>query len=166
MLPFGIFGMTMATFSGQNYGAGEYARIREGLKCAMLIMTVWSGLVLLAAWTVSPWLVTAITDTNTAEIIETASLYLKIDTMLYVVCGSISAFRNLLQGIGDHRTPLVSSGLELVGKVLAAYLLAPAIGYMGIILTEPIVWVVMAIPLYVQVFRFFKKIPKEKEETN
>lgn len=164
MLPFGIFGMTMATFSGQNYGAGKYARIREGLKCAMLIIAVWSVLVLIAAWTVSPWLVTAITDTKTAEIIETASLYLKIDTILYIVCGSISAFRNLLQGIGDHKTPLISSGLELVGKVLAAYLLAPAIGYMGIILTEPIVWVVMAIPLYVQVFRFFKTIPKE--ETN
>lgn len=162
MLPFGIFGMTMATYSGQNYGANRYGRIREGLKCAMLISVGWSVLVLIAAWTISPWLVVAITDTETSEIIETAALYLKIDTMLYVVCASISAFRNLLQGIGDHKTPLVSSSIELIGKALAAYLLAPAIGYMGIILTEPIVWVVMAIPLYVQVYRFFKSIPPEE----
>lgn len=163
MLPFGIFGMTMATYSGQNYGGGKYARIRSGLKCAMLICGGWTLLVILASYTISPFLVTAITDTQNPEVIENASLYLKIDTLLYMVCAAIATFRNLLQGIGDHRTPLVSSSIELLGKVLAANILAPLLGYMGIILTEPIVWILMVIPLVFQVLRFFKSIPREEE---
>lgn len=35
----------------------------------------------------------------------------------------------------------------LAGKVLIAFLLAPVIGYMGVILSEPVVWIVMVIPL-------------------
>lgn len=161
MLPFGIFGMTMATYSGQNYGAGKYDRIRKGLVCTMKIDAVWCVLVLIASWTISPFLIQAVTDTSNETIIETASLYLKIDTILYFICSLISSFRNMLQGIGDAVTPIISSSIELLGKTLAAYLLAPALGYMGIILTEPIVWVVMTIPLIIQVIRFFGKIPKE-----
>jgi hypothetical protein len=42
-------------------------------------------------------------------------------------------------------------------KVLAATFLAPAIGYMGIIVAEPIAWVVMVVPLVVNMRRFFEK---------
>ena len=48
---------------------------------------------------------------------------------------------------------MFSSSLELIGKVLIAFLLAPAIGYMGIIVAEPIVWVIMVIPLIVNMVR-------------
>ncbi len=75
----------------------------------------------------------------------------------YFITAVISPFRNALQGIGDHVTPLVSSGMELLGKTLAAYLLAPAMGYWGIIVTEPLVWAIMVVPLIIKMFRFFKK---------
>lgn len=52
-----------------------------------------------------------------------------------------------MQGLGDTRTPLFSSLIELAGKVLIAFLLAPVIGYMGVILSEPAVWILMVIPL-------------------
>lgn len=32
MLPFSVLGTTMATYSGQNYGAGRYDRIRADLR--------------------------------------------------------------------------------------------------------------------------------------
>ena len=43
--------------------------------------------------------------------------------------------------------------IELVGKVLITFLLVPVLGYWGVIIAEPIVWVVMVIPLIVQVIR-------------
>jgi Na+-driven multidrug efflux pump len=62
----------------------------------------------------------------------------------------ISISRNALQGIGDHITPIISSFIELVGKYLTVIFLAPKLGYMGIILSEPIVWVLMVIPLLIK----------------
>ena len=58
-----------------------------------------------------------------------------------------------MQGFGDSRTPLISSLIELVGKVLIAYLLVPNLEYMGVVLSEPIVWALMVIPLIVSILR-------------
>ena len=69
------------------------------------------------------------------------------DSVLYFLPATICILRNSMQGFGDTRTPLVSSVIELIGKVLIAIFLAPAIGYMGVIVSEPIVWAVMVIPL-------------------
>ena len=84
---------------------------------------------------------------------DTASLYLKVNTVFYFVPAVISLFRNSMQGLGDNKTPVFSSSLELIGKVCIAFLLAPAIGYMGIIVAEPVVWVIMVIPLAVNLAR-------------
>jgi peptidoglycan biosynthesis protein MviN/MurJ (putative lipid II flippase) len=62
-----------------------------------------------------------------------------------------------MQGFGDNVTPLISSSMELIVKVLAAMFLAPAIGYMGLIVAEPIAWVVMVVPLVVSMTRFYKR---------
>lgn len=165
MLPFGIFGMTMATYCGQCYGAGKYSRIKKGVFAATGICWAWCVLVIIVSWTFVPVVIRLITDTQNEEAVKWATTYLRFDTLLYFLTAIISPFRNALQGIGDHTTPLVSSGVELVGKILAAYILAPLLGYWGIILTEPIVWAFMVIPLIVKLFKFFKKAEKMTSET-
>ena len=153
MLPFSVFGTTLATFCGQNLGAGKYSRIKTGIRDTVLLSFGWCLCVLLMAFTISPELIRLITSTSEQEILDTASLYLKVNTSLYFVPAVICLFRNSMQGFGDNRTPVFSSSLELIGKVLIAFLLAPAIGYMGIIVAEPIVWVIMVIPLIVNMVR-------------
>ena len=46
MLPFSVFGITMATYCGQNKGAGKFKRIKEGILKAYFITCVWSLLVI------------------------------------------------------------------------------------------------------------------------
>lgn len=70
---------------------------------------------------------------------------------MYFVPALISILRNSLQGLGDHKTPIYSSSIELIGKVLVAIFLTPKLQYMGIILAEPIVWVLMVIPLIIRI---------------
>lgn len=158
MLPFSVFGMTMTTFCGQNLGAGNYDRIKQGIKSAYLMELVWCAGVVAASYTIAPVLIKAVTDTHIEEVIETAALYLKVDTTLYFVTAGITVFRNALQGMGDCITPIVSSFIELVGKVLVVILLTPEYGYWGIIVAEPIVWVLMIIPLIVRLLMIFRKI--------
>ncbi|MDO4556512.1 MAG: MATE family efflux transporter, partial [Lachnospiraceae bacterium] len=57
--------------------------------------------------------------------------------------------RNSLQGLGDRKTPVLSSGIEMIGKIIAAFTLSRIFGYMGIILTEPLTWIFMVIPLII-----------------
>ncbi len=163
MLPFSVLGQTLATYCGQNLGAGKYSRIKRGIRDTVLITFVWCTGVMIVAHTISPVIIKAITATTEVEVIETATRYLKINTIFYYVPAVICLFRNSMQGFGDSKTPVFSSAIELVGKVAIALFLAPAIGYMGIIVSEPIVWALMVIPLIVNMLRnpIFKMQDKE-----
>ena len=50
MTPYIVLGTTMATFTSQNYGAGDGQRVKEGLKISMIYGAVWSVLVLLITY--------------------------------------------------------------------------------------------------------------------
>ena len=151
MLPFSVLGMTMATYCSQNLGAGKLGRIKKGIKEVILAAWIWCAMVVVACHTIAPLLIQLVTATQIKEVIETATLYLKIDTSLYFVTAVICILRNSLQGLGDHLTPIISSAIELVGKVMVVIFLTPRMAYMGIILAEPIVWVLMVIPLIVRI---------------
>lgn len=153
MLVFSVFGTTMATYSSQNMGAGNTKRIKQGLHTVMLITWSWSAITIVITHFFAPSLVYAITKVNTPDVIATASLYLKINCVFYFVPAVITVFRNTMQGIGDHVTPILSSLIELVGKVIIVLALTPKIHYYGIIISEPIVWFLMVIPLIVQLYR-------------
>ncbi|MGM9612143.1 MAG: MATE family efflux transporter, partial [Butyricicoccus sp.] len=153
MLPFSVLGQTMATYCGQNRGAGRFDRIRQGIWQSLVISWGWCVIVIVMSWTVVPSLVRAVTGTQTAEVIDTATLYLRVDTLFYAITVAISIIRNSLQGIGDHITPIVSSAIELGGKLAIVLFLTPRLGYFGVILAEPIVWALMVIPLIVMLLK-------------
>lgn len=151
MLSFSTLGTTIATFSSQNLGAGKVARIREGLIKTILLTWVWSLGVMVVTYTMAPKLVYMVTGSTNQTVLDTATLYLKVDTVFYFVPAMICIIRNAMQGIGDCKIPIVSSFIELAGKVLVVIFLAPVLGYMGIILAEPIVWILMVIPLVIRI---------------
>ena len=153
MLPFSVFGITMATYCGQNKGANEPERIKKGIWQSLFITWGWSVIVIILSYTIAPFLIYMVTGTTNREIILTSQKYLKINTIFYFVPATISILRNAMQGIGDHFTPIFSSGLELIGKISVVIFLVPSLEYFGIIISEPIVWVVMVIPLVIKIIK-------------
>lgn len=153
MLPFSVFGITMATYCGQNKGANEPERIKKGIWQALFITWIWCGVVIILSYTIAPFLIYMVTGTTNREIILTSQKYLRINTIFYFVPATISILRNAMQGIGDHFTPIFSSGLELIGKISVVIFLVPSLEYFGIIISEPIVWVVMVIPLIIKIIK-------------
>lgn len=153
MMAFSITGSAMCTFVGQNIGAGKYDRVRKGLFGAMTFEACWAAVAVCIAFAAAPQLVTVISGTETAEVLETAKVYLRFNASFYVVVAGVTLFRNVLQGMGSHVVPIVSSSVELIAKVVLAKILVPVIGYWGVIIAEPVSWVVMVIPLAVQLFR-------------
>ncbi len=157
MLPFGVFGTAMATYSGQNYGAGRIDRIKEGIKVTVIISILYSALCVLVSYTICPKIIEALTSTSEPEIIVNAVNYQKFDTLFYFVTAFISVYRNALQGMGEHKLPVISSFAELLGKLLIAIFLTPVLKYTGIIIAEPIVWISMVIPLIYGIHKKMKK---------
>ena len=153
MIMFTVFGQTMATYCGQNLGAGRIDRIKKGIGLAILYTCIWCSFTIVASYTIGDWLVYMVTGSKNAEVLKNATNYLKFDTLFYFVTAVICVVRNAMQGLGDHITPLVSSSLEMIGKIVIAATLVPWFGYTGVIVAEPLVWFIMVIPLLIQIFR-------------
>ena len=114
---------------------------------------VWCVLCVITSYTIVPAFVKMLISSDNRNVIDTATLYLRVDSLLYFVTAMITIIRNSLQGIGDRLTPIISSGIELAGKVVITFTLVPLMGYWGVIVSEPIVWVLMVIPLIVQLIK-------------
>lgn len=153
LMIFFVLGTALATYCGQNLGAEEYGRIRQGIRDSILFSLGWYLFVLLIVFTLSPAIIRLITASDEPEILENAVLYLKVNASFYFLPAVICILRNSMQGFGDSATPLISSLIELAGKVLIAYLLTPRLQYFGVVISEPIVWALMVIPLVVRIFR-------------
>ena len=153
MIMFSVFGQTMATYCGQNLGAGKVDRIRKGILLATGYTCIWCTLNIVTAYTIGDWLVWLVTGSKNPEVIYNATLYLKVDTLFYYVTAVICIVRNSMQGLGERIVPLISSSLEMIGKIVIAATLVPMFGYMGVIAAEPIVWFIMIIPLLIKIFR-------------
>ena len=149
-------GLAMALMSslvncgtGQNYGAGKYDRIRQGLKAVLGIGCVFSVIIFILSHTISPYLISFIASSKNKEVIYWGTQYLVYDMSFQVVCVFIVILRNSLQGIGDQRTPVFSSFIELAGKVVFTLVFVRRFGYWAVIWTEPVIWICMVIPLIV-----------------
>ena len=153
MVMFTVFGQTLATYCGQNIGAGKVDRVKKGIRLSILYTCIWCTLVIIASYTIGGWLVYLVTGSSNDAVIVNATNYLKFDTIFYYVTAVICIVRNAMQGLGEHITPLISSSLEMIGKIIIAATLVPVMGYTGVIIAEPLVWFIMVIPLIVKIYR-------------
>ena len=150
-------GMTSATFVSQNYGAQNLTRIKKGVKIAVL-MTVCYGIALTV---LSPFIIRQVFEfvsgSKNPQLLAYGTRYLQFAFPFYAALGPLVVFRNSLQGIGAKLLPLVSSVVELSGKILFTVILIPNLGVLGIMLCEPLIWCAMAFQL---VWAFISRIKK------
>lgn len=156
MTVFVAVGNAMAPYCSQNLGAGRWDRIRAGMKAGYAITCSWCALVLIIVWLFASTMISLVTGSHDQVMIDAATLYLKVDSALYVLVAIIFTIRFSMQGVGDKVTPLVSSGIEMIGKIIMTYTLVPVMSYMGVILVEPITWIFMIIPLIRKVRKWEK----------
>lgn len=157
MVPSMVLSAAMATFSGQNYGAGRLDRIRAGLKSALLIGLGWSGIAIALIYLTANYLIRFIASSSNPEVIYWGVTYIRLNVLFLIVCLCVCVLRNTMQGFGNRKIPVISSLIELVGKVIFAFALAPVLGYWGIIWSEPVVWFAMVIPLAISTVRTFQR---------
>lgn len=148
LLPMAAISTSMTTFTSQNFGAKQFRRIQKGVKQACLLSLIWSIFVAVFLFFTSPFFTSLISGSSDPKLIANASLYLQISSFFYPVLGCLLILGNTLQGIGRKLTPLISSVIELTGKILFVLLIIPHTGYIGVILCEPLIWIPMTLLLW------------------
>ena len=147
MMPCGTLSASISTFVSQNKGAGNKQRIIEGVHTGFKLVIAWGILATVLMILFARPLATLISGSNEAVVLDNASMYLKINAPFYAVLGILLILRTSLQGLGQKIVPLISSIIELIGKMIFAWICIPYLGYFGVIICEPVIWCLMTVQL-------------------
>ena len=147
MMPMSSLATVLTTFVSQNFGAGNKSRIKSAVKYANIINTIWSIISVVFVYTLSIPLIRFISGSYDKELIANAKLYIAMAAPFFWALGILFDLRNALQGMDRKIEPLISSCIELICKIAFVLFVIPRVAYMGVVLTEPIIWVVMVLQL-------------------
>ena len=161
ILPMMSFGVTMATFVAQNYGAKKYDRIWRGVRdCIKLSLTfaISVGIILNLF---SPIFIRAFVGVGHEEVVELGAIYFITNGTMYSLLSLLFIYRYTLQGVGKTFTPTVAGIMELCMRAFAAVVLSNLYGYTGATMANPLAWLGSLIPLIIAYYLFKNKFPAE-----
>lgn len=142
--PFSSLGAAIATYTGQNVGAGNIKRVRAGFWSGVLISTAFSVAMLPVAWLGGESIMRFFT--HDAQVILEGARGIRITSVFYSALGMIYVTRNVLNGSGDVRFAMLSGFVEVGSRVGFAkpLTLLPSIGMLSIWYTTGLTWLLTA----------------------
>ena len=161
MQPLISFGVTIATYAGQNLGAKRFDRIKKGVKVMNKISIITSLIAGAILVLFSKYFVMLFIENPSAEIIGYTQEVLNYSAVFMIFLGFIFVYRNVLQGMGESFVPMMAGFYELAARSVVAFILPKFIGFTGICLADPIAWIAAAVPLMFTYYSNIKKISKE-----
>lgn len=164
-LPAMNFAAALATFVGQNLGAGKTHRATKGLKETILMSSLVSVSVSILVIVFGKFLMVLFTPDP--EVIRIGKEYLMIVGSFYIIFSIMFSINGALRGAGDTLIPMFITLLSLwFIRVPVAYLLSKSIDETGIWWAFPIGWLAGAVLsyLYYLTGRWKTKVVVEKQK--
>lgn len=158
-LPLSTLAASMATFVSQNKGAQNYERIIKGVRLSNICGIIYPIFLSILIYFTAENLVHLLSGSNTPAVLQNGAMYLKINIPFFIILSILLNLRNAIQGFGYKITPLFSSIIELIGKIVFTLFLVPTFKYLGVCFCEPIIWCLMASQLiysYQKIIKPFK----------
>lgn len=159
-------GASMATYGGQNLGAGKIDRIRQGTKAATVIGLVYCVFAFIAVVFVRRPLINMFVDQPNPEMIEMASLHVLVTVGALVFLIHVNVLRFLIQGLGYSNIAVLAGAFEMVARAVAGIFIIPKIGFIGACIASPLAWVMADMFLFPVYFNVIKKLEKMMEQKN
>ena len=161
MCPFESLGIAMATFAGQNYGAGRPERIMQGVKAAAAMALVYWVFTFCVLMFGSRELALLFVDASETEILKDTALFLHISVSFFPVLGLLRILRYTIQGAGFTNLAMLSGVSEMIARVLVSVWAVPAFGYVAVCCGDSTAWIfadAFLIPAFLYVYKKIKLV--------
>ena len=158
--PFDALGGTMATFAGQNVGAGKLDRVREGVKMASIIGIVYSVIVFAVLALGGKYIALLFLDAGETEIIDQVSILLIGNSMFYIPLVFVNVVRFAIQGMGFSTFAILAGVCEMAARTFVGFFLVPIFGYLPICIASPLAWICADLFLIPAFYHCLKKLKK------
>ena len=133
----------MTTFLAQNRGAKKHERIKQGLWTGLKIETLYWCIIVFLVYFGAYNLMHLFVPNEGSKVAELGVVYLHLMAFFYVLPAWTNGIQGYFRGMGQLKVTLMSTFIQMFGRVIVAYLLAPRFGIVGIALSCFAGWVIM-----------------------
>lgn len=139
-MPVQDFGNAFSTFTAQNYGAGQFERIREGIKKALLCVTLFCLTISALVCLFAKQLMLIFVQPHETLVLEIGIQYLWVEGSFYIGIGFLFLLYGFYRAVKKPGMSLVLTVISLGTRVALAYAVAGSVGVIGIWAAIPIGW--------------------------
>lgn len=146
-------GTTIATFTGQNFGAGKLDRMREGLRTSIFLCS--AGCILLSAATILFRYPLTYLFAKDPEVVDVCIRMIFILTPTYITYMCIEIFSAVIRGVGEALIPMIITGLSIcVFRVVWVLFILPLYNTVDMIcISYPVSWCIGSLAFFI----YYKK---------
>ena len=164
ILPLMSFGVTMATYTAQNFGAKLYQRIWDGVTTCIKLSLTFSVAIGIFLILFSPQLITLFVGPGQEDVIQLGRWYFITNSSMYFLLSLLFIYRYTLQGLGKSFIPTLAGIMELVMRMIAAIFLSQIFGFVGATMANPLAWLGAVIPLSYTYYSYKHKYIKNHKK--
>ncbi len=149
-------GAAMATYAGQNLGAGRIDRIRAGTRASAVIGIAYCVFAFLAVIFVRRPLISLFLDEPNPEMLEMAAKHVLITTGSLALLVFVNNLRFTIQGVGFSFFAILAGVFEMIARAVAGLVFIPHFGFVGACVASPFAWLLadlFLVPAYFYVVR-------------
>lgn len=140
VVPLETLGPAMATYCGQNLGAGKPDRIRTGVRATALVSFGYCAAALIFNIFWGKTVALLFLDASETAILADVRRFLITMGIAYPMLTIVNIYRNAIQGMGYSRQAMSAGIAELAGRSVAAFWLVGLLGFQGVCLASPAAW--------------------------
>lgn len=156
-------GVAMATYCGQNFGAGRMERIRMGIGSALKLVLVYFLLTLLIIGPFADDMMLLFVKSNEQAIIDNAALYMRITCCFYPALGLLCTLRYSIQGLGYSNLSMLSGVMEMIARCAVSLWLVPAFRFLGVCYGDPVAWVAADLFLVPAMLLLYRRLRRRQQ---
>ncbi len=164
MCPFDAIGTSVATFVGQNFGAGKYKRIQEGLVKGTGIAVLYGIIAGIILSVFGREMSLMFIDPSEVEVINYSYEYQKCLGYFFWSLGFLNVLRLTIQGLGYTNRAIISGVIEMVARTAMSLFVVPVYGFLAICYTDQSAWITAAIYVIIMSVIVMRKIKKKLPE--
>jgi Na+-driven multidrug efflux pump len=131
----------MATYGGQNVGAGKLERLGKGVLSATILGAIYSAIILVVLKYFSHDLTLLFVDESETAVIAQATQYLLTNAVFYLPLALVNIVRFMIQGMGFSAFAVFAGLFEMVARTLVGIFLVPAFGFTAACFAGPLAWI-------------------------
>lgn len=162
--PFDAMGSTMATYAGQNVGAGKFDRVTDGAKACSIMAIIYSVISCIILSAFGETLALIFVNKAEVEVIKNAALLLKYTSLFFFPLALVNIVRFSIQGMGFGNLAMFAGVCEMIARGMVGFVFVPMIGYTAACFAGPVAWIMADLFLIPAYFYVLKKLKTKYEQ--